>query len=127
MAKYVRYNGETSSFRGSSNPNLLVVGKVYEVLQKKDLSFQTNYSLRGVKGEFNSVWFDDIEIPVVMALSNEPPKLKESMKGILCISRDDKLYIKTKQTTPVQCIEKIEKSVFKVFTQNTIYIVQVTD
>ena len=127
MAKYVRYNGDTISYKGCDSPLILEKGKVYEVQFEEDLGWQTNYKLKGLNGNFNSVWFNEVEIPVVMALSNEQPKLKESMKDILCFIKNDKLYIKTQKTTPVQSIEKIEENIFKVFTQNTIYIVQVTD
>ena len=127
MAKLVRYNGEKVSYKGCDSPTNLVKGKVYEVQFEEDLGWQTNYKLKGLNGNFNSVWFNEVEIPVVMALSNEQPKLKESMKDILCFTKNDKLYIKTQKTTPVQSIEKIEENIFKVFTQNTIYIVQVTD
>lgn len=127
MAKLVRYNGEKVSYKGCDSTTNLVKGKVYEVQFEEDLGWQTNYKLKGLNGNFNSVWFNEVEIPVVMALSNEQPKLKESMKDILCFTKNDELYIKTQKTTPVQSIEKIEENVFKVFTRNTIYIVQVTD
>ena len=58
MAKIVRYNGGTMSYLGCSNPSKLVLGQTYEVVAEDDLGWQTNYTLKGVTGYFNSVWFD---------------------------------------------------------------------
>lgn len=125
MTKLVRYNGEKLSYKSCSDPSLLVVGKVYEVQHEEDLGFQTNYTLKGVKGEFNSVWFDEIEIPVVMALSKKQPELGKPLKNFLIFNKDAVRQVL--QTTPIQNIEIVERNVFKVLTQNTIYIVQVVN
>ena len=125
MTKLVRYNGEKLSFRNCSDSTLLDVGKVYEVLQEKDFGFQTNYTLKGVKGEFNSVWFDEIEIPVIMAFSHQPPELKKPMENLLRFNPNEARVVI--RTTPVQKIEKIERNIYKAFTQNSIYIIQVID
>ena len=53
MAKKVRYNGGTESYYGCSDPTNLVVGKEYEVILSKDRGWQTDYTLKGVDGEFN--------------------------------------------------------------------------
>lgn len=60
MAKKVRYNGGTESYYGCSDPTNLVVGKEYEVVLSKDRGWQTDYILKGIDGEFNSVWFDEV-------------------------------------------------------------------
>ena len=60
MAKKVRYNGGTQSYLGCSEPTVLVVGKEYEVISSTDRGWQTNYTLNGIKGNFNSVWFDEV-------------------------------------------------------------------
>lgn len=61
MIKRVRYNGGTGSYKGCSDPAALVVDKEYEVTAKIDRGgFQTDYMLNGVKGEYNSVWFDEL-------------------------------------------------------------------
>ena len=75
MAKKVRYNGGTQSYYGCSDPTNLVVGKEYEVVYARDRGWQTDYTLAGIDGEFNSVWFDEItsEEKVYMALSREVP------------------------------------------------------
>ena len=123
MTKLVRYNGEKISYTGCDSPTNLVNGKVYEVLQEMDLGFQTNYTLKGVKGEYNSVWFDEIEMPVVMALSSKKPQLHKPLTNFLIF--DKSTIRQVIQTTPIQNIERVEGNVFKVLTQNTIYIVQI--
>lgn len=123
MTKLVQYNGEKLSFRNCSDSTLLVVGKVYEVLQEKDFGFQTNYTLKGVKGEFNSVWFDEIKMPVVMALSHKHPELHKPLENLLMFNKNEVRQVL--KTTPVQKIEKVEGNVFKILTKNTIYIIQV--
>ena len=60
MAKKVRYNGGTQSYYDCSDPTNLVVGKEYEVVLSRDRGWQTDYTLKGVDGEFNSVWFDEV-------------------------------------------------------------------
>jgi len=59
--KIVRYNGGTESYYSCSDPTDLVIGKEYEVISAKDRGWQTDYTLKGVTGEFNSVWFDEIK------------------------------------------------------------------
>ena len=100
-----------------------MVGKIYEVNEEIDLGYQTNYILKEVDGEFNSVWFKKIELPVAMALAKEMPNLGKPMKNLLRFNKNEVRQIL--QTTPVRNIEKIERNVFKVLTQNTIYIIQV--
>lgn len=60
MAQLVRYNGKTASYYGCTDPDELVVGKVYEVIRKNVRKWQTDYILEGVEGHFNSCWFDDV-------------------------------------------------------------------
>lgn len=60
MTKLVRYNGEKVSYKGCDSPTNLVNGKVYEVLQEIDLDWQTNYTLKELDGEFNSIWFEEV-------------------------------------------------------------------
>ena len=123
MTKLVQYKGDRISYKGCTSPSLLVVGKIYEVNEEIDLGYQTNYILKEVDGEFNSVWFKKVELPVAMALAKEMPNLGKPMKNLLRFTKNEVRQIL--QTTPVRNIEKIERNVFKVLTQNTIYIIQV--
>lgn len=59
MRKFVRYNGGTMSYKGCDDPNNLVVGQWYEVVDENDRGWQTDYKLKGIRGWFNSVWFDE--------------------------------------------------------------------
>lgn len=56
----VKYNGGNLSYYGCSNPKVLKTGKVYKVVAIEDRGWQTDYTLKGVQGAFNSVWFDAI-------------------------------------------------------------------
>lgn len=79
MAKKVRYNGGTQSYYGCSDPTNLVVGKEYEVVLSKDRGWQTDYILKGVSGQFNSVWFDEVspDDKVYMAIAHKVPVIGE--------------------------------------------------
>lgn len=123
MTKLVRYNGERESYNDCSDPSILVIGRIYEVQEEEILDFQTNYTLKDEKGKFNSVWFDEIEMPVIMALSHKHPELHKPLENFLMFNKNEVRQVL--KTTPVQKIEKIERNVFKIFTKNTIYIVQV--
>ena len=67
MVQKVRYNGGTQRMYECSDPTDLIVGKEYEVIQKKESDWHTEYILRGVKGEFNSVWFQKTSIWLFLA------------------------------------------------------------
>ena len=123
MTKLVRYNGEKVSYKGCDSPTNLVKGKVYEVQFEEDLGWQTNYKLKGLNGNFNSVWFNEVEIPVVMALSHKHPELRKPLENLLMFNKNEVRQVL--KTTPVQKIEKVEGNVFKILTKNTIYIIQV--
>lgn len=57
----VRYNGRNVSSNSSSDPKLLLKpGKVYKVIYVEDKGLQTDYTLLGIKGTFDSVCFDDV-------------------------------------------------------------------
>ncbi len=56
----LRYNGGTESFYGSDSPAVLNEGDVYKTTSIKVMNFQTNITLEGIAGEFNSVWFEEV-------------------------------------------------------------------
>ena len=78
MAKKVSYNG--GSYYSCYDPTNLVVGKEYEVVVLKDRSWQTDYILKGINGEFNSVWFDEVssDDKVYMAIAHKVPVICKS-------------------------------------------------
>ena len=61
MAEIVIYNGQTGSYYECSDPEVLSVGKEYEVIWKFDRGWQTDYVLKGIKGRFNSCWFEPVK------------------------------------------------------------------
>ena len=59
----VRYNGGTESFAASyDDPSCLKVGGAYRVASVKVKNWTTDVQLVGVKGTFNSVWFDELSV-----------------------------------------------------------------
>ena len=83
MAKIVRYNGGTQYFYPCTKPYMLVVGREYEVIHAKVSDCHTEYTLKGVEGEFNSVWFDEVEdnnsfATTYLAVSYDIPEKGES-------------------------------------------------
>ena len=73
--RLVKYNGSTATYEHCSSPTLLKEGDFYEVVSKDVGECQTNYTLKGVDGYFNSVWFDNVKVGLVIA--TKPPKVGE--------------------------------------------------
>ena len=61
--KFVMYNGRRDCINVSFPAELLVKGKVYEVIETKRRGAQSNYILKDVDGEFASFWFHEIKNP----------------------------------------------------------------
>ena len=127
MAKKVRYNGGTQSYYGCSNPSNLVVGKEYEVVLTSDRGWQTDYTLKGVNGEFNSVWFDEVfsEDKVYMAISYEVPAIgkRYSCYKMEFVNGQPKLIAWS--TSTVKGINYMGNNIYQVTTSNSVYIVNV--
>ena len=127
--KVVRYNGE--SMMGSypcSNPSNLVVGKEYEVVLARDKGYQTNYTLKGVDGEYNSVWFDDVfndEKKIYLGFSKALPQIGERYNCTRLEFVLGSLRLVAWSTSKVQEIEYLGGNVYRVTTLNNIYIVTV--
>ena len=127
MTKKVRYNGSTESYYGCSKPTNLVVGKEYEVVLSRDRGWQTDYTLKGVDGEFNSSWFDEVSSSdkVYMAISREVPVIGKSYScyKIEFINGQPKFI--GWSTSIVKEINYMGNSIYKVTTCNSVYIVNV--
>lgn len=129
MAKIVRYNGETMSYYGCSEPTELVVGKEYEVISANDRGWQTDYTLKGVKGHFNSVWFDDVNskntAKTFMALAHTVPVVGERCKcsKLKFVNGQPKLI--GWNTSTVNEVSDMGNNIYRVITHNSTYIVQV--
>jgi len=127
MAKKVIYNGGTESYYDCSDPIVLVEGKEYEVVYARDRGFQTDYTLKGVSGEFNSVWFDEVspEEKVFIAIANEIPVVGRrcTCYKIEFINDQPKLIMQT--TSTVKSITTMGNNIYNVNTLNSTYIVKV--
>lgn len=127
MAKKVRYNGGTLSYYGCSDPTNLVVGKEYEVVLSKDRGWQTDYTLKGVDGEFNSVWFDEVssDDKVYMAIAHEVPMIAKrySCYKLEFIGGQPKLIAWS--TSTVKGINYMGNNIYQITTRNSVYIVNV--
>ncbi len=123
MAKFVKYNGGTESYYGCSDPKVLSRNFIYEVVQVEDKGWQTNYTLKGVDGYFNSVWFT--EVPVYIAVSKVKPEL---LKPYMCCkfnATEQQITYQKISTTPVKKLISLSSNTYQIFTENSIYIVQV--
>lgn len=127
MAKKVRYNGGTQSYYGCSNPDNLIVGKEYEVVLSRDRGWQTDYTLNGVDGEFNSAWFDEVssDDKVYMAISHEIPVINErySCYKIEFVNGQPKLV--SWSTSTIKESIYIGNNLYQITTRNSVYIVKV--
>lgn len=127
MTHKVRYNGKTRSYYDCSSPANLVVGKEYEVFSSRDRGWQTDYTLKGVAGEFNSVWFDDVssEENVYMAVASEVPVVGERYSCHKIEVINGRLEISRWSTSTVKEINQLGNNIYRVTTRNSLYIVNV--
>lgn len=123
QAKYVKYNGGTQSYYGCSDAKLLSRNFIYEVVQIEDKGWQTNYTLNGVDGYFNSVWFD--EVPVYIAVSKSIPELLKPYKCCKICATNDTISYQKVTTSIVMRLIPISSNTYHVITENSVYIVQV--
>lgn len=128
--KVVRYNGGTMSFYHSSNPSNLVVGKEYEVVLSRDKGYQTNYTLKGVDGEFNSVWFDEVfndEKKLYIGYSHNIPQIDERYEctRLEFMPHMRQPHLVDCSTSRVQQIDYLGNNVYQITTLNSVYIVTV--
>ena len=121
--KLVKYNGGVATYTRCSSPKLLQKGEFYEVISMEVLDSQTNYKLKGVDGDFNSVWFDDVKFALVKA--TKAPKLNERFLCYQLVPYENKFSRVTVLTSLVRKIEQLSTKMYKIYTLNTCYIVQV--
>ena len=127
MTKIVRYNGGTMSYCGCSKPTDLEVGKEYVVDFERKFDWQTNYILKGIVGEFNSTWFDEVNSNnnIYMAIANGIPEINKSCHCYKLEIRNGNPELVSWFTSDVQKIEDMGNSIYKVTTLNSVYIVKV--
>ena len=126
MAKIVRYNGGTESSHTCSEPTKLVLGQEYEVTGKKVSACQTDYTLKGVDGEFNSSWFDVISAPTTfMAVSHNVPTVGKRCECSKMEFVDGHLNFVGWSTSTVKDVQDMGNNIYRVETRNNVYIVMV--
>ena len=120
--KILMYNGGTKSYYGCDDPKVLTKGKLYEIIAEKDLhGCQTNYTLKGIEGEFNSIWFS--EPTSYFAYVSEVPLVGDTMRNFIYFEGIHPKSIK--HTSTILCVEPITSNIYKVYTKNTLYIIKV--
>lgn len=127
MTHKVRYNGKTRSYYDCSSPDNLVVGKEYEVVSSRDRGWQTDYTLKGVAGEFNSVWFDDVssEENIYMVVASEVPVIGKRYSCHKIEVINGRIKLSGWSTSPVKEINQMGNNIYRVTTHNSVYIVNV--
>lgn len=119
--KKVIYNGGCLSYHNNCElPNLLQIGHVYTVVKEAISEFHTEYTLKEVPGEFNSVWFDPI-LPTFIATANSVPVEGQQFT---CNRYENGRFVHVHATT-AQNVQTLGINAYKVRTKNSIYVVQV--
>lgn len=119
--KKVIYNGGYLSYCNICElPNLLQIGHVYTVVEEKESKYHTEYTLKEVPGEYNSVWFDPI-LPTFIATANSVPV---EGQRFTCNRYENGRFVRM-HTTTVQNVQTLGINAYKVRTKNSIYVVKV--
>lgn len=134
MAKkmIVRYNGGTQYYYPCTKPDMLVKGREYEVIHINMSDCHTEYTLKGVEGEFNSVWFDVVEekeetsFPTTyLATSHNFPVVGRSYVCSRIEWTGCRWILEPVITSTVMQVEQIADSTYRVITRNSVYITEV--
>ena len=122
MGIYVRYNGGRVSEFGCTRPNSLQQGDVYEVSGREIRGRQKNFCLTGIKGSYDSSWFQ--EVPTYRVIAHDIPKIGQSLScyRIKFITREQP-EIEHITTSPVRHVYQNESGTFIIETQASVYIV----
>ena len=126
MAKIVCYNGGTESYYGCTDPTDLVRGKQYEVISENDRGWQTDYTLKGINGHFNSCWFDEVSHgKTFIALAHTIPVVGKrcDCHKIEFVNGHPKLI--DCHTSSVKEVMDMGNNIYRVTTCNSVYIVQI--
>ena len=93
----------------------------------RERGWQTDYTLKGVDGEFNSVWFDEVssDDKVYMAISQEVPAIGERYSCYKIESNNGQPKLVSRSTSTVKEISYLGNNIYQVTTRNSVYIVNV--
>lgn len=121
MAKIVTYTGATG-YVGGSDPTILEEGMRYKVISEKNIKGQTFYTLEGLSGNFNSIWFNRIPVTTeYLAFSDQIPVAGKSA----VLSREkDKRWEKVETSKVIEVVQ-LGYTMYKVSTENSTYFLQV--
>lgn len=122
--KIVYYNGGTESYRSCSNPTQLVQNKAYKVTTENDLGMQVNYTLEGINGEFNSVWFDELFATKLM-VADEVPQVGQKFECNRLYTHGGKPVLKKGTIGMIVSIRQLTDILYLVTTKCDTYVMQV--
>lgn len=126
MGKLVHYNGRTDSDYGCTSPTELVIGQEYEVVSEIYRGSQTDYTLKGITGQFNSSWFDQLpSTKTYMALSKNVPIIGQRLHCSRIGFLDGDPCLVSWSTSAVKEFCHIGNNIYRVITCNSIYYVKV--
>ena len=128
MLKIVRYNGGNLSYYGCTGDyRKLSRGKLYVVVAEDVRAWQTDYTLRGFKGEFNSVWFDtvlELKLPARLVCSETIPVVGQRYHCRMVSNTAEGSVIRL-DTSPVKAVKRIGRDLYLTYTCNSVYLAQV--
>lgn len=129
VGKVVVYNGGTESVYGCSSPSALICGKRYLVTSECVSGWQTNVELKGVTGEFNSVWFDEViynkkEWLAEVTLYNSPVLLTGKRISLLRLHEDTGAF-EAVTTSEIKSVKKVYGNIYLIETKNNVYVTKV--
>jgi len=133
MKKFVVYNGGTeSNLLVCTTPSVLEKGKRYEVVGQTYYAEDNAYTLKHIGGYFDAKWFDECETVKEKSKSSYLAKVNiysndmSSYVGVrMKIDYLDGNEVKTKMTTPVESISSIYDSIYRIETEDSVYITEV--
>lgn len=129
VGKVVTYNGGVEGIVYSSCPSCLVRGKKYVVTSERVMDFQTNLHLQGVSGEFNSVWFNEVQTEkskwLALATLYNKPELFIGKRISLKRLHEDTNVLETVNTSTILSVNKIYEDVYIIETGNSVYVTKV--
>ncbi len=131
VGSFVIYNGGKEAYYGCDAPEDLVKGKRYKVVAEEIKPYQTNLTLHGVNGKFNSVWFDKdnddenmkkVWFAKAITYNNIEMFLGKPMRLIRLHDGGPSELV---TTSYVESIDKVYGNVYKIETANSVYITDV--
>lgn len=124
--KIVRYTGAVSTHYRCSSPALLIAGHEYEVFNEDDRIWQTDYTLKGINGHFNSSWFEDVKKDIThIAISNLVPTIGHRYMCSTFEFVGGTWKTREIKTSTVMDVHKIGDNLYEVTTVHSVYLVQI--